>query len=98
MPALTSKTLTIEAFEGRMRLRRRMFASCGVRIAALHAAHDPDAIARHSVESCLGCAADVDCARWLDATGARSSTPAFCANRSLIARLQSDRRLQGDGG
>jgi len=97
MPALTSETLTVESFEERMRLRRRMFARCGVSIAALHAAHDLDAAARHSVETCLGCTADADCARWLDAMGGRPGAPAFCPNGSLIATLQADRRLRSGG-
>lgn len=97
MPVLTSDSLTLEAFESRMRLRRGMFARCGVSVAALHAAHDLDAVARRSVETCIGCDADADCAQWLDATGAQNSAPAFCPNRSLIAMLQNDRRLQNDG-
>jgi len=97
MPALTSETLTVESFEERMRLRRGMFARCGVSIAALHAAHDLDAVARRSVETCLGCTADADCARWLNETNARYRAPAFCANRSLLAALQTDRRLHTDG-
>jgi len=66
-------------------------------LAALHAAHDLDAAARHSVETCLGCTADADCARWLDAMGGRPGEPAFCPNGSLIATLQADRRLRSGG-
>ena len=97
MPALSSKNLTLEAFEARMRLRRRMFARSGVSVAALHAAHDLDAVARRSVETCIGCASDADCARWLDVTGTRESPPSFCPNRPLITTLQNDRRMQADG-
>jgi len=94
MPALSSETLTIESFEDRMRLRRRMFARCGVSVAALHAARDLDAVAKRSVETCLGCAADADCARWLDGATMRDGAPAFCANQSLIAALQTGKRLR----
>lgn len=96
MPALTSETLTVESFEERMRLRRGMFARCGVSVAALHAAHNLDAVARHSVETCIGCASDADCARWLDGAEARESLPGFCANRPLITALRADRRLLAD--
>lgn len=79
-----------------MRLRWGMLARCGVSVTALHAARDLDAVARHSVETCVDCAADADCARWLDGASKRDIAPIFCADRSLIAALQTDWRLRSD--
>ncbi|SIT02196.1 hypothetical protein SAMN05421759_11087 [Roseivivax lentus] len=92
MPALSPDTLTIDAFEERMRLRRRMFAQCGVSVAALHAAQDLDAAARRSVETCVSCDADGSCAAWLGAGQRGETPPRFCPNRDLIASLRADGR------
>lgn len=93
MPTLDRDTLTIEAFEKRMRLRRRMFAKSGVSLAALHAAQDLESVARHSVETCVSCNADVTCGRWLDTTPDGGKPPGFCPNHRLIEDLQKEERL-----
>lgn len=97
MSALTTDSLTIEAFEARMLLRRRMFARCGVSVAALHATRDLDDVARRTVETCLACAADKACAGWLDAAPSHTGAPVFCSNRRLIASLCNDSRFVADG-
>jgi hypothetical protein len=91
---LDSDTLTIEAFEKRMRLRRRMFAKSGVSLAALHAAQDLESVARHSVETCVSCNADETCGRWLDKTADGGKPPGFCPNHRLIEDLRKEERLR----
>lgn len=94
MPTLNSDTLTIEAFEERMRLRRRMFAKSGVSVAALHAAQDLESVARHSVETCVSCNAEESCGFWLDKVSDGVKTPGFCPNRCLIEDLQKQEQLR----
>lgn len=90
MPTLNSDTLTIEAFEERMRLRRRMFARGGVSVAALHATQDLNIDARYSVETCVACNADERCERWLDSSPEVGKMPNFCPNRHLIEDLKRE--------
>jgi len=87
MPALTPDNLTIETFESRMSLRRRMFGRSGVSVAALSAARDLAPVVRESVETCLACDASESCAAWLDSASAQTGVPAFCPNGRLILRL-----------
>jgi hypothetical protein len=58
--------ISIETFEERMRVRRRMFAKSGVSVAALNAAQDLKSVARYRVENCVSCNADETCGHWLD--------------------------------
>jgi hypothetical protein len=87
MPALTPDNLTIETFESRMSLRRRMFGRSGVSVAALSATRDLAPVVRESVDTCLACDASERCAVWLDEASAHKGVPAFCANRQLITKL-----------
>ena len=97
MPALTSENLTIEAFEARMLLRRRMFARCGVSIAALNSVRGLEEVARQSVETCIACGAESRCEAWLEVARGQDGTPVFCPNRPLITTLQDDPRVRADG-
>jgi len=90
MPALTPDNLTIETFESRMALRRRMFGRSGVSVAALSASRDLAAVVRESVHTCLACEASESCAAWLDSAPTRKGVPAFCANRQLIRKLAKE--------
>lgn len=96
MPALTRDTITIDAFEDRMRLRRRMFSRSGVSVAALHAASDLGDTARQTVETCLACTAEEACGRWLDAGPAYTDIPQFCPNKPLVESLRDDARCTLD--
>lgn len=90
MPTLTPDNLTIETFESRMALRRRMFRRSGVSVAALSAARDLAPVVRESVETCLACYASERCAVWLDEASAQTGVPAFCANRQLVTKLAKE--------
>jgi hypothetical protein len=94
MPALTRDTLTINAFEDRMRLRCRMFSRNGVSLAALHATGDLADTARRTVETCLACTSDDACGRWVEAGPAHTGIPQFCHNMTLIEALRNDARIR----
>ncbi|MEI4234866.1 DUF6455 family protein [Roseovarius sp. D22-M7] len=90
MPALTPDNLTIETFEARMSLRRRMFGRSGVSVAALSASRDLAPFVRESVHTCLACESSEICAAWLDSASTHTGVPAFCANRQLIRKLAKE--------
>ncbi|MEO0938069.1 MAG: DUF6455 family protein [Pseudomonadota bacterium] len=79
---------TIEAFEARMALRRKMFRRTGVQMPRSNGTPDQENLIKQSVVRCVACQAADACAVWLDAAHPDAAPPAFCPNADMLQDLK----------
>ena len=81
---------TIEAFEERMALRRRMLRLAGVTLPSRNIPENIEDEIRDSIFKCDDCASGEECAACLAAAKPGTPPAAFCPNRDAILRLKAE--------
>lgn len=84
--ALQFSEMTIERFEDRMRLRRRMLQSTGAALGEGSAWPTTEQDIRASVQNCCACESELDCKAWLARHPIADAPPTFCQNHDTILR------------
>ncbi|KIN77797.1 DUF6455 family protein [Sulfitobacter mediterraneus] len=84
--ALQFSEMTIEKFEDRMRLRRRMLQSTGAALGEGSAWPTTQKDIRASVQNCCACDSEADCQAWLARHPVADEPPNFCKNHDAILR------------
>jgi hypothetical protein len=81
---------TIQAFEERMALRRRMLRLAGVALPGRNIPESIEEEIRESIFKCNDCGSGTECAAWLAAAKPGTPPAAFCPNRDAILRLKAE--------
>lgn len=84
--ALQFSEMTIEKFEDRMRLRRRMLQATGAALGEGSAWPTTQKDIRASVQNCCACDSEADCQAWLARHPVADEPPSFCKNHDAILR------------